>query len=178
MATPTNTPTALSADYDFEKTGYGICIEFENLAGDDTERVYPFFACKAVKDAGFAAGDPIDITTNLTVGAREQAPADLASPSEITLTAAYNLDDRVLAQGILGIPCVVKIQYRGCGNRSNPRQVVYKGAFLSGYEPQEMREGEQPEVSITIGFPGGSHYAGDTSFNPAGTLEAYTTTAG
>ena len=167
----TSTPTALSADYDFEKTGYNIHVTFEKLDGDSENRIFPFFACKAVKDGGFAAGDPIDITTNLTTGAREQAPADLASPSEITLTAAYNLDDRALAYAILGVPCKVKIEYRSCKNRKRSRQVVYDGAFLSSFEPQEMSEGNPPEVSITIGFPGGSHYGDGTSYNPAGTLE-------
>lgn len=175
MATPATTPTGFSSTYDFEKTGYAIFVTFEKLDGDSADRVFPFFACKSVKDAGFEAGDPIDITTNATIGAREQAPADLSSPTEITLTAAYNLDDRALALDILNVPCIVNIEYRACGNRTRGRKVTYTGAFLSGFDPSEMSEGNQPEVSITIGFPGGTHYTGESAnYNPAGVLSDIT----
>lgn len=162
-------------EYDFEKTGYNIWVTFAtgSAAGSATIDDPPLFACKSVKDAGFEAGDPIDITTNATVGAREQAPADLSSPTEITLTAAYNLADRAKALKMLNVPCAVSVEYRKCGNRPTGRKITYQGAFLSGFDPSEMSEGNQPEVSITIGFPGGTHYQGESStYNPAGELTA------
>lgn len=155
--------TGFSSTYDFEKTGYNVWITFSQ---DPTL----ILACKSVKDAGFEAGDPIDITTNATIGAREQAPADLATPTEITVTAAYNLQDRAKALAILGQPGTVSIEYRACKNRPIGRKVTYEGAFLSGYDPQDMSEGEMPEVSVTVGFPGGTHTGEAADYNPAGNL--------
>lgn len=153
---------AFSADYDFEKTGYNIWVTF---SADPTL----ILACKSVKDAGFEAGDPIDITTNATVGAMEQAPADLPSPTDITLTAAYNLADREKAFAILGQQQDISIEYRACKNRARGRKITYTNASLSGFDPQEMSMGSQPEVSVTIALPGGTHY-GEADYNPAGTL--------
>lgn len=171
LAAPATTPTAfVNGGYDFEKTGYNIWVRFSDP--NDVVKAFPLFACRSVKDAGLEAGDPIDITTNATKFAREQAPADLSSPTEITLTAAYNLQDRALAYAILNKPLDVTIEYLKCGNRGKSRKVTYAGAFLSGFDPQEMSEGNMPEVSITIGFPGGTHYeSADNAYNPAGTLE-------
>lgn len=170
-------PAAFSSTYDFEKTGYNIWVTFAALEGDanfptDT----PLLACKSVKDAGFEAGDRIDITTNATKVAREYAPADLAETSEITLTAAYNLADRALCMNLLHVPCNVTIEYRACKNRPVGRKITYAGAFLSGFDPSDMSEGEAPEVSLTIGLPGGTHI-GDAEYNPAGTLEDISTGA-
>lgn len=155
---------AFSDTYDFEKTGYNIWVTF---AQDPTL----ILACKSVKDAGFEAGDSIDITTNATIGAREMAPADLASPTEITVTAGYNLQDRAKALAILGQPGNITIEYRACKNRTVGRKITYANAFLSGFDPQDMSEGEMPEVSVTIGFPGGTHTGDESTYNPAGTLE-------
>jgi hypothetical protein len=164
-------PTAFSAGYDFEKTGYNIWVTFAAMDGDtDFPKDVPLFACKSVKDAGFEAGDKIDITTNATVGAKEYAPADLSDPQDMTLTAAYNLDDRALALALLNRPCNVSVEYRACNNRKKGRKVTYKGAFLSAYDPGDMSMGEFPEVSITIGFPGGTHIGTAENYNPAGEL--------
>lgn len=176
MATPKTgftAPTESSAGYDFQKTGYNLFVTFANAPASVTTEL-PFFACKSVTDAGLEGGDPIDITTNATVGAREQAPADLASPTEISFTAAYNLEDRALVAGMLNIPMDVIVEYRKCGNRPFGQKITYSGAALTGYVPGDMTEGEAPEVTITITLAGGTHYAvGEgESWSAAGVLEA------
>lgn len=162
-------------NYEFEYTGYGIFVSFADLPSDEgwTGFKAPRFAIKSVTDAGFEAGDPIDITTNATKGLREQAPADLASPSEISMTVAYNLDDIELCYKMLGVPCTVIIEYRKCSNRVRGRKRTYKNAYLKSFTPGDASEGAAPEATVTIGLAGGYHT--DTApegFNPAGVVEA------
>lgn len=159
--------------YDFEYTGYNVWITFTGAEGIED---YPLFAVKSLTDAGFEAGDPIDITTNATKGLREQAPADLASPSEISVTVAYNLDDIELCYKLLGVPCTIAVEYRACPNRPRGRKRTYTNAYLKSFTPGDLSEGAAPEATVTIGLAGGYHIESEaTTFNPAGKLEDLTT---
>lgn len=169
------------ANYDFEYTGYNIWVSFSDIPDtvkvDGAEGAFdpPLFAIKSITDAGFEAGDPIDITTNATIGLREQAPADLASPSEISMTVAYNLDDIPLCYAMLGVPCTVSIEYKACPNRPRGRQRTYKNAYLKSFTPGDASEGAAPEATVTIGLAGGYHIEADAAdSNPAGVITPLT----
>ena len=127
------------------KTGHNIQVDL----GGTT------FLCKAVTDASFEAGEPIDITTNATTGLRAYAPADLAEPGEISLTAAFDPTQLSSYQAMLGSACTCTITYATCNNRSMGMANTYTGAYLKSVQPQEMTTGSMPEVQITIGLPGG-----------------------
>lgn len=146
----------------FLYTGHNIHVTF----GTTTELT---LYCKSVTDAPMEAGEPIDITTNATVGMKAYAPADLSEPGEISLTAAYRLEDRATAYAAIGVPQDISIEYRTCNNRTTGQKLTYKNAYLKSYVPQEMSTGNMPEVQITIGLAGGSPI-GETDANPAGTL--------
>lgn len=130
----------------YQKTGHNISV---TLGGET-------FLCRAVTEASFEAGEPIDITTNATTGLKAYAPADLAEPGEISLTAAFDPAKLQTYKAMLGVPSTCTITYGECPNRSETYTNTYEGAFLKSVSPQEMSTGNMPEVQITIGLPGGS----------------------
>lgn len=152
----------------FLYTGHNIHVKF----GTTTELV---LYCRSVTDAPMEAGEAIDITTNATEGMKAYAPADLVEPGEISLTAAYRLEDREVAYEALNVPQDITIEYRACKNKSVGQQITYKNAFLKSYVPQDMSTGNMPEVQITIGLAGGSPIgAMPEGASPAGNLTEIT----
>lgn len=131
-------------------TGYAIDVEFDKLEG---VTLY----CTSTQEPGQEAGDDIEITTNKSVGYREYKPADLLEPSEFSVTAAWDPDNRTAfesattaGQGIL------KFIYRSCANRAEERVTTLPNCWLKGWEPSEMQIGEMPTVTLTFGYAPGS----------------------
>lgn len=126
-----------------QNTGHNILVSLGSLS----------FTCKAVTDASFEAGEPIDITTNQTTKVKAYAPPDLAEPGEITLTAVFDPTQLATYKSNLGVIQTCTITYATCANRTSPDTNTYE-AYLKSVSPQEMTTGSQPEVQITIGLTG------------------------
>jgi len=151
-----------------EVTGYGIFIKF---AQDPTLAL----RIKSITDPGFDAGTDIDTTTNWSVNASETAPADLGKPTDMTVSCAYALADRAKLQAIIGKPGEITVEYRTCNNRATGLKIVYAGAWLRSWTPQDASAGDQPTVQIVIGIPGGSSCdwtdaTAVTGYHPEGVL--------
>lgn len=124
--------------------------------------------CTSVKDPGFDSGDDIDITSNCSVGARETAPADLGAPTDLTLTARYDPEDRAKLQAAIGVPQQITVEYRKCKNRAVGEKVVYDNAWIRSWDPQEMTIGEMPTIQVIIGIAGGTSSGDASDYHPEG----------
>lgn len=137
-----------------QHTGYAIDVAFDKLAG---VTLY----CTSTQEPGQEAGDDIDITTNKSVGYREYKPADLLEPSEFTVTAVWDPDNRAAFEDATTAgQGNVTFTYRECANRAAEHVTTLPNCWLKAWEPSEMNIGEMPTVTLTFGYAPGSGSSG------------------
>lgn len=98
---------------------------------------------KTVKPPGIDGGDPVDTNTMHNVAWRTKSPRKLKTMTESTITAAY--DPKVITQivELVNMEGSITVHYPDGSTLS------FYG-YLQKFEPSDMKEGEQPEASVTI----------------------------
>lgn len=140
----------------YQMTGYNIQVSFSLLEGVTLH-------CKSVTPPSMEAGEPIDVTTNSTVGLKAYVAPDLAEPGEMSFTAAYDPAMDTQVKAILGKKGITTITYGECSNRATSESYQFEDTYIKSWAPQAMTMGTMPEVQITIGFPGGTFDGSDAS---------------
>lgn len=118
---------------------------------DDGHRTLVAFAAnpaisfweKTIKPPGLDGMDEIDTTTMHNVRWRTNAPRQLVKMTTFTMVAAYdpNLYNTILT--LLNIETTVTVIY------PDGSTLAFYG-YLRTFEPNELKEGEQPEATITV----------------------------
>lgn len=98
---------------------------------------------KTVKPPGIDGGDAIDTSTMHNVAWRSRGPRKLKTLQDVTIKAAYDpaLYTQILA--LINAPGVVTVHF------PNLSSLAFYG-FLRSFEPDEAKESDQPEATITV----------------------------
>lgn len=131
------------------KDGFSTKITF---ATDDNIEFWE----KSVKPPGIDGGDSIPQTTMHNTAWRTMAPRQLKTLTESSTTVAY---DPVLYTSILAL---INVETTITVTFPDGSTLAFYG-FLQKFEPSELKEGEQPEASVTIT---------PTNFDPTNHVEA------
>lgn len=98
---------------------------------------------KTVKPPGIDGGDSIPQTTMHNTAWRTMAPRQLKTLTETTTTCAY---DPLIYTSILAsvnIPTTITVTF------PDGTTLAFYG-YLQKFEPSDLKEGEQPEATVTI----------------------------
>lgn len=98
---------------------------------------------KTVKPPGADGGDPIQQTTMHNIAWRTMAPRALKTLTESTCVAAYdpNVFNQIIS--LINVRTSITVHF------PDGSTLVFYG-FLQKFEPSEMKEGDQPEATVTI----------------------------
>jgi hypothetical protein len=98
---------------------------------------------KTVKPPGVDGGDPIQETTMHNTAWRTMAPRALKTLTESTCVCAYdpNLYNQIVS--LINVRTSITVHF------PDGSTLVFYG-FLQKFEPSEMKEGDQPEATVTI----------------------------
>ena len=113
---------------------------------------------KTVTPPGYDAGGPIDTTSMRNTRFRTRYPKALITLTDMTLTVEYAVEALEEIFGLLGDNNLITVFYPDGSEES------FYG-YLDKFQPQEMREGEQPLATITI-VPTNVHPTFDTEEAP------------
>ena len=148
MAAPTPTvrvtPTGIKL-----KDGFRTLITF--AADTDVE-----FYEKGVKPPGIDGGDAIPQTTMHNTAWRTMAPRQLKTLTESSVTCAYDPLVYTSILNLINVETTVTVTF------ADGSTLAFYG-FLQKFEPGELKEGEQPEATVTIT---------PTNFDPTNKVEA------
>lgn len=148
MAAPT--PVALGTPSGIKlKDGYSTRIAFSLNASIE-------LWIKTVTPPPLDGGDPIDQTTMHNLLWRTKAPRSLIDTGVMAVKCAYDPNVYSSLQALLNSPGTVTVQFPD-------GSTVSFFAYLSKAEPQEVSDGSQPEINITV-VP--------TNFDPVNKVEA------
>lgn len=148
MAAPTPTVRGTPSGIKL-KDGFRTKITF---ATDDNIEFWE----KSVKPPGIDGGDSIPQTTMHNVDWRTMSPRQLKTLTESTTTVAY---DPLLYTSILAL---VNVETTVTVTFPDGSTLAFYG-FLQKFEPGDLKEGEQPEATVTIT---------PTNFDPTNHVEA------
>lgn len=98
---------------------------------------------KTVKPPGLDGGDAIEETTMHNLVFRTKAPRALKTVTDLTTTVAYDPAVYQEISRIINVPVVFTVNF------SDTSLLAFWG-YLQKFEPSDMKEGEQPEATITI----------------------------
>lgn len=155
MSNPSNTARQQPTGYKMPD-GYSTRIALANKPAIN-------FWEKTAKASGVDTGDPIKQSTMLNNRWHTYAARSLVNVTPTTLTAAYDPDVISDILGQLGVNQSITVHF------PDGSQWSFWG-FVRNFEPQELKEGEQPEAQVEL-VPTNTDNSGVESgplFTPAG----------
>jgi hypothetical protein len=118
------------------KDGYQTLITF---AADTTVNLWE----KTVKPPGIDGGDAIEQTTMRNTALRQMAARSLKTLTNSESTCAYDPEVYSSILALINVETTVTVLF------PNGDTLAFYG-YLQKFEPQEHKEGEQPEAQITV----------------------------
>lgn len=131
VATPRGTPSGIKLD-----DGFRTLVTF---AANATIGFWE----KSVTPPGLDGGDAVDTSTMHNVTYRTMSPRHLKTMTEFTMTAAYDPLLFTTALSLINVKTTVTVTF------PDGSTLAFYG-FLKGFEPGELVEGTQPEVTLTV----------------------------
>ncbi len=111
---------------------------------------------KTIKPPGLDGGDAVQTTTMHNVTYRTMGPRQLKTLTDCTTVVAYDPNVYVTILALINVRTTITVKF------PDGSTLAFYG-FLQKFEPSELKEGEQPEATITI-VP--------TNYDPVGHVEA------
>lgn len=135
MAAPTPTTIGTPAGIKIDD-GYQTRIVF---AANTTVSLWE----KSVKPPGMDGGDAVETTTMRNTTYRTMAPRHLLTLTPMTMTCAYDPNSYNQLIQLINVRTTVTVQF------PDGSTLAFFG-FLQKFEPNDIKEGEQPEATVTI----------------------------